>query len=203
MNSIEKLKELFIQLPGIGPRQAGRFVHFLLMRGSLWRSELINSIKELDASVAQCHKCMRFFEGSKTTECSICINTKRDSSQLLLVVSDVDVKQIERAGEYKGKYFVLGSLMPVSNNRKSYVRLKELLLLIKQLLGDNVLQEIIFALPATLDGEHTTDSLQIEIKKVANSKNIKMTVLGRGLSTGSEIEYADPQTLNNALKNRA
>ncbi len=208
MNSIEKLKELFTQLPGIGPRQAGRFVHFLLMRGGTWRAELINTIKNLDTSVAQCDKCMRFFEEIKNVKsnsnCNICTDIKRDSSQLLLVVNDVDIKQIESGGEYKGKYFVLGSLLSLSNNRKSYLRLKGLILLVKQMMLDNnKLKEIIFALPATIDGEYTTDTLQKELKKITEDKNISMTILGRGLSTGSEIEYADPETLNNALKNRA
>lgn len=207
MQNLEKLKELFMQFPGIGPRQAGRFLHFLLLRGSSWRSEFVRLVAELDSSTAQCKVCMRFFEKSNErndTDCSICRNPERIQRQILIVVHDVDIKQIEKGGKYGGIYFVLGSLVPLSNNKKSYARIKELENLIKQTIEANVLEEIIFALPATPDGEYTTDTLRRKLGEIIKEDtNIKMTILGRGLSTGSEIEYADPETINSALKNRA
>lgn len=211
MNSIEKLKELFMQLPGIGPRQAGRFVHFLLMRGGAWRSNFVELVQGLDSSVAQCDVCMRFFEKIEARplsykQCSICTNVQRDESKLLLVVSDVDIKNMEKSGAYDGKYFVLGSLLNLRSSKTSYIRLNELKKLVAKLHSTAVLSEIIFALPTTPDGEHTSDVLQKELKEICvdNDKNIiKITMLGRGMSTGSEVEYADPETLTNALKNRA
>lgn len=203
MSTTEKLLELLKQLPGIGPRQAGRFLHFLLLRGKEWRKEFVHLVQQLDDTTAQCSTCMRFFENSdikNTAKCSICKNVERDITQLMVVVHDVDLKQVEKGGQYKGLYFVLGALLPLSNNRKSFARSKELLKLIKN--TQSTLKEVIFALPATTDGEHTTDTLEKEIKNIVENKDIKISILGRGLSTGSEIEYADPETINSALKNR-
>ncbi len=203
MQTTEKLKELLMQLPGIGPRQAGRFLHFLLLRGSTWRKEFVQLIAALDTCTAQCSSCMRFFENASLQtikECKICSNNERTKEQLLVVANDVDIMQIEKGGIYKGKYFVLGSLIPLSSSRKSYARSKELIQLVDKLANAGVLKEIIFALPATPDGEHTSDVLQMELRQ--KKVNAKMSTFGRGLSLGSEIEYADPDTINSALKNR-
>ncbi len=208
MNNLEKLKDLFMQLPGIGPRQAGRFVHFLLMRGSTWRSSFISLIQELDTSVTQCDTCMRFFQFVDTAHhqkaCNICANNNRDDSKLMVVVNDIDIKQIEKSGAYNGRYFVLGSLLSLKNSKTSYTRLNELKKLVKEKRASGSSAEIIFALPATADGEHTTDTLRKELKNICKNDNcVEMTILGRGLSTGSEVEYADPDTLKSALHNRS
>tara|TARA_B100000745_G_scaffold187366_1_gene122822 strand:- start:18737 stop:19093 length:357 start_codon:yes stop_codon:yes gene_type:complete len=118
----------------------------------------------------------------------------------MIVEKDTDVEQMEKSGAYSGQYFVLGDTLSLTG-KKSFIREKELASYLKKH-GDE-LEEIILALSATPDGEYTTEHLALKLEEGTSIKNAKVTVLGRGLSTGSELEYADTRTLEHALKNRA
>lgn len=201
MNEKETLIELFKRFPGIGPRQAERFVFFLLQSNPTYKRELAGNINMLGNTMAQCTDCFRFSQKAKIADgkCSLCNNNQRDNSTLMVVAKDVDLENIERAGTYIGKYFVLGGLVSVLG-KKTFSRTKELSLLTEK--NKDTLSEIIFALSATPDGEHSTALLMHELKDFAKKNNITLSILGRGLSTGSELEYADPETIKNALKGR-
>jgi len=118
----------------------------------------------------------------------------------MLVEKDTDVEQMEKSGAYTGKYFVLGGALSLTG-KKGVIREKELDGYIKR--HANEITEIILALSATPDGEYTTDYLSTKFKDDESISKVRVTVLGRGLSTGSELEYADASTLKQALKNRA
>jgi len=118
----------------------------------------------------------------------------------MIVEKDTDVDQVERSGAYKGQYFVLGGTLSLTG-KKSYIREKELAVYLKTY--GQKFTEIILALSATPDGEYTTEHLSTKLKESTNINNASVTVLGRGLSTGSELEYADASTLTQALKNRS
>tara|TARA_B100000745_G_scaffold292473_1_gene233374 strand:+ start:33300 stop:33884 length:585 start_codon:yes stop_codon:yes gene_type:complete len=194
MNEMDKLTELFMRFPGIGPRQARRFVFFLLRQDAGYRAALIRSIDSVAAHIQQCSKCLRYAPLHKERPvCAICGDTHRDTTQLMLVEKDTDVEQMEKSGAYAGHYFVLGGTLSLTG-KKSYLREKEL----DSYLKHHVFAEIILALSTTSDGEFTTAHLAEQLKSKA-----RITVLGRGLSTGSELEYADAATLVQALKNRA
>jgi len=201
MNDIDKLTELFIQFPGIGPRQARRFVFFLLRQNEGYRTTLIRAIQSVATNVKQCSKCLRYAPlHVKVPLCDICADTSRSSAQLMLVEKDTDIDQMEKSGAYTGQYFVLGGTLSLTG-KKSFIRESELNAYLKK--HGFECKEIILALSATADGEYTTDYLVTTLKENRDVLGTVITVLGRGLSTGSELEYADAQTLKQALKNRA
>ncbi len=207
MNPIDKLIEAFERFPGIGPRQARRFVQYLLVSSSSNRQEIADTIKTLGTQTSQCKKCFRWFAKHKgpasATEagplCSICADIHRDTATLFVVEKDADLDNVERSG-FGGLYFVLGGTIPLASEEPGkYIRLRELL----KRVGENNLKEIILGLSATTEGDHTRQILQEKIRQLAEKDSgLKISSLGRGLSTGSELEYADPDTIAQALGNR-
>ncbi|HEY4512604.1 MAG TPA: toprim domain-containing protein [Candidatus Paceibacterota bacterium] len=199
MNSFEKLKELFRDFPGIGPRQAERFAYFLLAKNPAYIEELKSLLGELKKDVAQCKECMRYFaKKSGGTLCPICIDESRDEALLILVAKDSDLLTIEKSGAFKGKYFILGGLVPILEKEPTKkIRLASLLSLIQK---RKSVKEIILALSATHEGENTEEILKKSITEIA--PQIKISHLGRGLSTGLEIEYSDSDTIKAALENK-
>ena len=115
----------------------------------------------------------------------------------MIVEKDQDLSAMERAGTWKGRYFVLGGVLTLSG--KGVIREKELLKIVEKRLK-NGLKEIVIALSATSEGEHTADRVRELLEPFR--KQIKLTTLGRGLATGSELEYSDRETLSGALQNR-
>lgn len=201
--AIDKLAKLFTHLPGIGPRQARRFVYYLLAKGQTETKALATAINALTGAVRGCQSCHRFFDGNGANhlECDLCRDPGRDQTLLMVVEKDADISAVEHAGAYQGKYFVLGGLLPVlEKDPAEMIRSKELTSLVKKQEKD--LKEIIIALAASSEGDNTIDYLKPLLVEATKNSAIKISILGRGLSTGSELEYADTDTLKNALKNR-
>jgi recombination protein RecR len=203
MNPIEKLTAAFERFPGIGPRQARRFVQFLLSQNSAYRTDLAREIQALGTQTASCKKCFRWFvKNENSTLCAICTQTSRDQGILFVLEKDTDIDNVERSG-YKGLYFVLGGVVPLAEEfPERFIRAKELLKRVESDTGAGVLKEIILGLSATAEGDHTRLIVQEKLLSVVEGKNIKLSSLGRGLSTGSELEYADPDTIASALSSR-
>ena len=197
MDRIDELATALARLPGIGPRQGKRFVFYLLSAGSAERKKLADLITALGSDVHQCPECLRFFNGTTATVCNYCSAKTRDDSQLLIVEKDQDLSAVERAGTYKGRYFVLGGVLTLSG--KGAIREKELLRAVEKRLK-NGLKEVVLALSATSEGEHTADRVRELLAPHRDSLTI--SVLGRGLATGSELEYSDAETLRAALAGR-
>ncbi len=205
MSSIEKLVESFRQFPGIGPRQARRFVYFLLTRNSHFLDELSSNLKELRNEVSLCNKCFRFFETHSENEklCAICNNQNRNLSEIMIVEKDVDLENIERSSAYKGYYFVIGGTVPILEKEpERYIRSKELLSRIEKECKNKRCEEVIFALSNNPDGDNTANFLNELLAPLREKYGFKISTLGRGLSTGTELEYSDTETIKNALQNR-
>lgn len=204
MSTIEKLAEYFSKFPGIGPRQSRRFVYFLLRQSPTYIAQLSDAIGEIKKSVALCALCYRFFnhQGRGAELCAICANTNRDATQLMIVEKDVDFENIERAGTYKGYYFILGGTLSLLERKSGTIRAEELKKTVKDRAKEG-LEEVVLALSASPDGEHTTLAVREILSPLAKEHSFKISMLGRGLSTGLELEYSDPETIKNALKNRA
>jgi recombination protein RecR len=194
---IEELARALAKFPGIGPRQGKRFVFYLLASPASERTKLAELIASLGKDVHQCSECLRFFNGSNASTCNYCSDKTRDDTQLLIVEKDQDLAAIERAGTYKGRYFVLGGVLTLTG--KGAIREKELVRAIEKRLKNN-LKEVVLALSATSEGEHTADHVRQLLAPFRD--HLKLSVLGRGLSTGSELEYSDAETLRAALSNR-
>lgn len=205
MNPLKRLAELFSEFPGIGPRHARRMVYFLLGREPRFLVDLAEIIGNLKTGVTICTSCFRFFEKDRGESplCSICRDASRDQTLLLVVSYDADLETMEKTGIYNGLYFVLGGTIPLlDKSPENRIRERELLSLINERAKAGELKEIIFAMNATPEGENTYSYLEDKMKLLQDKHKIKITLLGRGLSTGSELEYSDKETLKNALKNR-
>lgn len=201
MDTFNKLTDSFRQFPGIGPRQAKRFVYFLLSCEPSFLVELTDHISTLKRDITQCTKCYRFFaRRTAASHCPICADEGRATGELMVVAKDTDLDAMEKSNTYRGKYFVLGGTISLLEKRNTHpVRLKEFQARIEQEAKQGVLREVILALSANPDGEHTAD----ELRELLAPYAIKVSTLGRGLSTGSELEYADKATLASAFINRS
>ncbi len=198
-DAIERLISLFERFPGIGPRQAQRFVQFLLRSSPAIRRELVEAVQSL-SSVHQCSQCMRF-HSSEQKICSTCANPQRDTQYLAIVASDVDFTALERSGTFRGFYFVLGGTISLASEKTSGLRVKQLLGSIPSRIKSG-LKEIILAFPANPEGDITSAHLREKLTEIAKEHRLSITALGRGLSTGSELEYADPDTIKSAFLSR-
>lgn len=200
MDSIERLAALFEKFPGIGPRQANRFVQYVLRSSASSRRDLIDAIAQLNSGVRQCPECMRFHAGERAV-CGICANQNRDHTQLAVISSDTDLMALERSGTFSGYYFILGGTISLVSERSNTIRVRELLAELVKRVEEGLL-EVILAFPANPEGDATAHRVREEIRAREALSRIKITALGRGLSTGSELEYADPDTLHDAFESR-
>lgn len=205
MNSIDKLIKIFSEFPGIGPKQARRFVYFLINKHEGYIEDLKNEITLLRNGIATCFDCRRYFFSKFDGQnlCNICTDKTRDPSILMIVSRDIDLENVEKSHPFSGKYFVLGGLVPIlDKNPEQRIRLKELLALVSRM-SDKGLKEIILGLDANSEAEYTANILKSSLFSITDKYSIKISELGRGLSTGTELEYSDPETIKFALKNRS
>jgi recombination protein RecR len=249
MDPFRRLEEIFAKFPGIGPRQAKRFVYYLVNKSPSSISEFVKLVEEVKKSSIECGLCHRVFLLSQSADsfrntysnfsstqpnslpnkhspsrnntsggyplCSICSDPQRDHSTIMIVARDSDFETIEKSGAYNGLYFILGGTIPILDKEPDKrIRLE---LLLKRLAISDIakptskplLAEIILSLNTTPDGENTALIVKDAIQRIVgndvstpSTSSVKITVLGRGLSTGAELEYADGETIKNALKNR-
>ena len=199
MDTLKRLQELFKRFPGIGERQAMRFAYFLASADRGYVQNLIETIQTLQREVKRCSRCFALAERVVNGKCIVCNEPKADKSQILIIEKDADRDRFIRSRTYNGTYFVLGGLAPAIEKEVGlHIRTTELMNLIKN--ESTQLKEIILALSATPDGERTNALLKVEFQKNSFPQNV--SVLGKGLSTGTEIEYSDADTLANALQSR-
>ncbi len=203
MTTLDKLISHLESFPGVGARQAKRFAFHILRMNEADTSEFSKLVTELKASVVECVSCRRFFSTHSGNTCTICTSPNRDHNRLLIVAQDSDIQAIERAGIYDGLYFVFGGTVPLlaAPNNKN-LRGSLLKATVEARLPEG-LSEVIIAFSINPDGENTARFVESIIGKILKEKEMKITHLGRGLSTGSELEYADPETIKSALKNRS
>ena len=188
--------KLLQKLPGVGPRQAARFILALLDKDESELRELGQAIVNLKKDIRFCREC---FNVSENGSCHVCSDPKRDNAKILVVEKVTDLDSIEKTGLYKGLYHVLGgSINPLDGVTPETLRFKELDKRIDQLSDGKELELIIATNPNTA-GE--TTSLYIK-DLFGNKKGVVLTRLGRGLASGSNLEYADETTLRNALEYR-
>ena len=204
MNDLDKLITLFESFPGVGARQAKRFAFHVLTMQDGDVAELARLIANIKNSVVECESCHRFFSNSGGVQklCSICGSQNREHERLLVVERDSDIQAIERAGVYQGLYFVFGGTVPLlrsaDNERLRGGALKATV----ETRLNHGLSEVILGFAINPDGENTTRFVESILAPLLKATSVKISHLGRGLSTGSELEYADAETIKNALKNR-
>lgn len=205
MNPIDELTRLFSQFPGIGRRQAKRFAYFIIQSDPSFGSKLQNAISHAARSVRLDPVSFQYFysENPNDTFSKITTDPTRDPSILMVVEKDVDIEAIEKSGAYHGQYFVLGGLAPlIDTDLESSIRVCELVKRIEEKGSKNELNEIIFALAANPEGDRTALLIKQKIASLEERFKFRTSQLGRGFSTGTEVEYSDAETLANALENR-
>lgn len=203
MTTLEKLIKQFERFPGIGSRQAKRFAFHILTDDPKEVAELAELITTIRSSVHECPSCFRFFlPNGHSSMCTVCGNEHRDHTKLMVVEHDTDVDAIERSSVYDGLYFVLGGTVPLLETVEiKKLRGGALKHIVEERLADG-LSEIILGFSVNPDGENTARYVESLLRELLATKNVRVTYLGRGLSTGSELEYADPETIKSALLNR-
>lgn len=179
-------------LPGIGKKSALRLVLHLLKRNKLQVQKFGEAFVELVNKINYCTKC---YSISDTTICEICNDSKRDNFTICIVEDIRVMMAIENTAQYKGLYHIIGGLIsPLDGIGPNDIKINELI----QRIETEKIQEVIFALSTTMEG----DTTNYYLFKVLEKFNIKISSIARGISIGDEIEYADEITLGTAISSR-
>ncbi len=180
------------QLPGIGKRTALRLVLHLLKQPKEQTELLSSAMTTMRNDIQYCKECNTI---SDAEICEICSSTSRDKT-IICVVEDVrDVMAIENTGMYKGVYHVLGGkISPIEGIGPSQLKITSLVEKVKE----GQINEIIFALSSTMEGDTTNFYIFRQIKEYG----LKTSTIARGIAVGDELEYADEVTLGRSLLNR-
>lgn len=203
MSPLDKLIQYFEAFPGVGARQAKRFTFHVLNMSDNEVSDLAKLISEIKNEVVKCISCHRFFTTRNSeTICTICNSKNRNHNRLLVVERDADVQVVERAGVYDGLYFVFGGTVPLLNHKDNGNLRAAALKATVETRAQNGLSEIIIGFSINPDGENTTRFVESILSEIVKKHSVLISYLGRGLSTGSELEYADTETIKSALQNR-
>lgn len=198
MSVIDDLTNELARLPGIGRKTALRLTYFLLKRPPEEMKRLARVIETVADRVHACSTCGNLTEDDP---CALCANPRRDRSVICVVEEASDIGAIERSGEYRGLYHVLGGrLSPLEGIGPDELNIKALLSRIVTDLtepGHQVL-EVVVATNPSVEGEATALYLQ----RLIAPSGIKVSRLARGLPVGGDLEYADGVTIAQALNGR-
>lgn len=192
VNAIETLVGEFARLPGIGRKTAQRLTYHLLKRTRDDARRLARAIDRVAAEVRVCSRCSNL---SDLDPCEYCTDVRRDRRQICVVEEPSDIPAIERSGNFRGLYHVLGGrLSPLDGVGPEDLNIRSL----TKRLGDGV-RELIIATNPSVEGEATATYLH---RLLASSTGVTITRLARGLPVGGDLEYADGVTIAEAFTGR-
>ncbi len=192
--ALEQLIEVFGALPGVGPRTAERYAYYLLKSDPAKAGRLAGTIAKLHEGVSYCKKTFALIEAGKEYS-DLYTDPSRDKQLIAVVADPFDIVALEKTGQFKGTYHVLGGLVsPIDGVGPEQLRITELV----SRLEDDQVKELILATNASVEGESTALYIQQQIGK----HKVKVTRLARGLPVGVDLEYADQITLGRALEGR-
>jgi len=190
--SIARLVEELSKLPGIGPKTAQRLAFHLLKVPPEDARSLAEAIVEAREKVTFCSRCFNFAQGEI---CEFCADARRDPTLVCVVERPQDIVAVERTGEFRGLYHVLGgAISPIDGIGPEELRVRELLERVRK---DGV-REVIIATNPRVEGEATAMYLANLLKPLG----VRATRIASGLPVGGDLEYADEVTLGRALKGR-
>lgn len=192
MSVIDELTGELARLPGIGRKTAVRLTFHLLKAPPEEARRLSRAILALRERVRACERCGNLTEESP---CAICASPRRDASTVCVVEEASDIVAIERTGEYRGLYHVLGGrLSPLDGIGPSELRVQPLL----ERLGAGGVAEVVLATNPSVEGEATA----LYLHRLVAPTGVRVTRIARGLPVGGDLEYADGVTIAEALANR-
>lgn len=189
---LEDAVEEFSQLPGIGKKTALRLVLSMLRQDKERVEAFTRAVSRLRNEITYCKMCHNI---SDTELCDICANPARDHALVCVVENVRDVMAVENTTLFKGVYHVLGGIISLVDGIVPADL--EIDSLVKRVEKDGV-TEIIFALPATMEGDTTNFYIYRRLKEL----DVKLTMLSRGMAKGDELEYTDELTLGHSIVNR-
>jgi recombination protein RecR len=193
---LEQAVQAFSQLPGVGKKTALRLVLHLLKQDAKQVEFLADSLQKMRNDIKFCRRCHNISDGDV---CSFCSNSMRKQTCICVVESIRDVIAIESTSQFNGTYHVLGGLIsPLDGIGPDQLQIESLL---ERIQKDEV-EEIIFALNPTIQGDTTIYYIQKKINSDPDRSPIRVTTIARGISFGGELEYADEMTLARSLQNR-
>lgn len=198
--SVERLAATLSRLPGVGFKAAAKHATWFATQPLSMATDLAKALTHMTEVIWSCSRCGNLCEhkadGSEdeaASLCSICTNPKRDSALLCIVATISNLLAFEKAGTWKGRYFVLGKLLsPLDGISASDLPVDN----IKALLTADM--EVVFAFPDSVDGNATSLFLAREL----SMPGLAITQLSAGVSYGADLDFADAVTLGNALKRR-
>ena len=194
MSVIDQLSSELARLPGIGPKTALRLVHYLMKGSKHDIHRLSKLVVELAEKIHPCGVCGNFSEEER---CQVCSDPGRDHSIICVVEEAYEVGSIERTGQYRGLFHVLGGkLSPLDGVGPDELNINGLLERIRCSNGE--VGEVILATNASVEGEATAVYLEYEIRALGPS----VTRLARGIPVGGDLEYIDGNTIAQALAGR-
>jgi recombination protein RecR len=189
--AVDNLVAQLTRLPGIGSRTAHRLAFHLLQVPKAEALALASAIEEVKERVRFCRECGNLTEDDV---CAICLDARRDHATICVVEQPVDLLSLERTGEYRGLYHVLGgSLSPLDGVEPEHLRIDELLDRVER----NGVSEVVLATNPNMTGEATAAYLADRLRG-----RVRVTRLASGLPVGGDLEYADEVTLGRALVGR-
>jgi len=190
--AVQTLIDTLGRLPGIGPKSAQRIAFHVLNTSPENVSELANALLDVKSKVRFCEVCGNF---SEQDQCLVCANPRRSDEAICVVEEAKDVEAIERTGEYRGKYHVLGGVIdPINNVGPDDLNIASLL----RRLGGEGPAEVILATNPNVAGEATAAYLA----RLLAPLGVMVTRLASGLPVGGDLEYADEITLGRAFSGR-
>jgi recombination protein RecR len=189
---IARLLEELERLPGIGPKSAQRIAYFILRSDEEVAGRLAASLLEVKSAI---HFCPRCFDFAEAELCEVCADSRRDTTLLCVVEEPRDVVAIERTGEFRGLYHVLGGVIsPIDGIGPEQLRVRELL----DRVSGGAVAEVVVATNTTVEGETTA----LYLARMLKPLGLKVTRIASGLPVGGDLEYADEVTLGRALEAR-
>lgn len=192
MSAIDELAGELSRLPGIGRKTALRLTYHLLKQP---RERSLRLAHALETLAERVHPCPTCFNLTEEAECAICRDPRRDAGVICAVEEASDIGAIERAGEFRGRYHVLGGrLSPLDGVGPEDLTVEALA---RRVAGGEV-QEVIVATNPSVEGEATALYLQ----QLLAPQAVRVTRIARGLPVGGDLEYADGITIAQALAAR-
>ncbi|HET8682835.1 MAG TPA: recombination mediator RecR [Micromonosporaceae bacterium] len=190
--AIQDLIDELGRLPGVGPKGAQRIAFYVLSADPADVKRLATALQRVKELVRFCTTC---YNVAESEQCRICRDPRRSDSALCVVEEPKDVVAVEKTGEFRGRYHVLGgAINPLEGIGPDNLRIRELL----ARLGTGAVQELILATDPNTEGEATATYLALLVKPLG----ITVTRLASGLPVGGDLEYADEITLGRAFEGR-
>ena len=195
-NALERAINEFGRLPGVGPRTAERYAYFLLRADERTAQSMARALTALHSDVKTCPVTFALIDADEDIS-PLYSDAARDKRMIAVVEEPLDIVALERTGQFKGTYHVLGgTISPIDGIGPEQLHIPELLKRIR----DDVAEEIIIATNASVEGESTALFIQRHIQEAR--LNVKVSRLARGIPVGVDLEYADQITLSHALEGR-